>query len=243
MTQRPNGQGASEPILRTALVTGGNRGLGLAICRHLAEAGHRVVLAARDPDDAEAAADDLEETGAEILPLQLDLASPESLGEALELLAREGVEVDVLVNNAGVYPEGALLDVPVEGLLEAMAVHLFGPLELTRALIPDMRRKGWGRVVNVSSSYGSFAEGLRGPGAYAVSKAAMNAMTLRLARELEGTNVKVNAVCPGWVRTRMGGPEAPRSPESAAADVVWCALLPDDGPTGTLFRDRRPLPW
>ena len=239
-----NGDAAEKgQTQRTSLVTGGNRGIGFAVCEALARLGHRVIVASRDPDEGDAAAERLETMGAEALAVELDLASPASVGACLESLARAGVEVDVLVNNAGVYPRGDLLDLPIEDILDAMAVHVFGPLELTRGLVPDMRRRGYGRIVNVSSGLGAISEGLRGGGAYSLSKAALNAMTIRLARELEGTNVKVNAVSPGWVRTRMGGEGAPRAPEEAADGIVWCATLPDDGPTGGFFRDRKPVPW
>ena len=150
--------------------------------------------------------------------------------------------MDVLVNNAGLYPRGELLTLPMRAIEEALAVNFLGTLRTARAWMPAMIRRGYGRVVNVSSGYGSFAEGLEGPAAYAVSKAALNALTVRLASEARG-DVKVNAACPGWVRTRMGGPGATSSVEEGAGTIVWLATLPADGPSGGFFRDRRRTPW
>jgi NAD(P)-dependent dehydrogenase (short-subunit alcohol dehydrogenase family) len=150
--------------------------------------------------------------------------------------------VDVLVNNAGVYPEGALLAMPSSAIVEAMAIHFFGALWTSRAWMPGMLRRGFGRIVNVSSGYGSFAEGLEGPPAYAVSKAALGALTVRLASEARG-DVKINAACPGWVRTRMGGSGAPLSVEEGADTIVWLATSGPDGPSGGFFRNRQPIAW
>ena len=120
--------------------------------------------------------------------------------------------------------------------------HQTGPLRLTRSLAPNMIARGYGRIVNLSSGWGSFAEGMGGPGMYGVTKAALNALTVRLVQELPSA-VKVNAMCPGWVRTRMGGEGATRSPDEGADTAVWLATLPDDGPTGGFFRDREPIEW
>jgi NAD(P)-dependent dehydrogenase (short-subunit alcohol dehydrogenase family) len=224
---------------RTALVTGSNRGIGRAVAEALARAGHRVVAAAREASDAAATARAL---GPDARPLALDLARVESVEAALAALAAEAIHVDVLVNDAGVYGEGDALGAPLAAFRLAMEIHLFGPLRLAQALVPPMRAARWGRVVNVSSGAGSFGEGLSGPAAYCVSKAALDALTVKLA-EVAGPHVKVNAVCPGWVRTRMGGEGAPRSIEQGAAGVIWAATLPDDGPTGGFFRDGKPIPW
>ena len=134
-----------------------------------------------------------------------------------------------------------LIDDP-KGFETSMAVMVHGPYHLIRALAPNMVERGWGRIVNVSSEWGSFADGLGGPNAYGVAKAALNALTLRLSRELP-PSVKINAMCPGWVRTRMGGPGATRSPEEGADTALWLATLPEDGPTGGFFRDRKPIAW
>lgn len=231
----------SDTQPRTALVTGANRGIGAAVARGLAEAGLRVVAAARREDEARSAAAAL--SGAQ--PLVVDLSDGASIEAALAELARRQVHVDVLVNNAGVYPHGGALDEgTAAGLRQALEVHVHGPLRLTQGLLPGMLSRGYGRVVNVSSGYGAFADGLGGSLPYSVSKAALNALTVHLARAADGhPDVKVNAVCPGWVRTRMGGEGAERSPEEGAAGVLWLATLPADGPSGGFFRDRRSIDW
>jgi NAD(P)-dependent dehydrogenase (short-subunit alcohol dehydrogenase family) len=226
----------------TALVTGANRGIGLEVCRQLARAGLDVVLAARDPAAGAEAAASLATEGLRVRPQALDVASDASVESCAGRLRAEGTEVDVLVNNAGVYPEGTVLSAAWEDFRLAMEVNFLGALRTTRAFVPAMVRKGYGRVVNVSSGYGSFGEGLEGPAAYALSKAALNALTVKLASEVPG-DVKVNAVCPGWVRTRMGGAGATRGVEKGAETIVWLATLPASGPSGGFFRDRRRIAW
>jgi NAD(P)-dependent dehydrogenase (short-subunit alcohol dehydrogenase family) len=229
-------------IARTALVTGANRGIGLAIARQLAQRGHAVLLGVRNPKAGDAMADALRNAGLDVISLHLDLADPKTIDAAVNNLKSSGRRVDVLVNNAGVLHEKPLLDLTDSEIADSIAVHVTGPIRLIRAVVPGMTANGYGRIVNVSSGWGSFAEGMGGPGAYGVTKAALNALTVRVADELPPT-VKVNAMCPGWVRTRMGGSGATRSPEEAADTAVWLATLPHDGPTGGFFRDRGPIEW
>ncbi len=219
----------------TALVTGANRGIGLATARELARQGLSVVLGCRDVAEGTQAAASI--PGASVQAL--DLRDPASVQAAAQALAGK---VDVLVNNAGICPEGGAEGVAMAAVREAFEAHVFGPLELIRGLLPGMRARGYGRIVNLSSGWGAFAEGLQGPFAYSVSKAALDALTLCLARELQG-DLKVNACCPGWVHTRMGGPQAPKSPEQGADTPVWLATLPADGPNGGFFRNRKPIAW
>jgi NAD(P)-dependent dehydrogenase (short-subunit alcohol dehydrogenase family) len=227
---------------RTALVTGANRGIGLEVCRQLGKAGLRVILTGRDPEAAAAAAAELAAGGLDVRAEPLDVAEDASVDACADRLAAAGVAVDVLVNNAGVYPTGTVLDASAAAWREALEVNFLGALRTCRAFVPGMLRRGYGRVVNVSSGYGSFGEGLEGPAPYSVSKAALDALTVKLAAEVHG-DVKVNACCPGWVRTCMGGPGAGRSVERGAETVVWLATLPTGGPSGGFFRDRRPIPW
>ncbi len=218
--------------MRRALVTGANRGIGLAIAEGLSARGHEVLLGARDLDEGRSAAQRL---GA--VPVHLDVASPESIARAVT----EVGPVDILVNNAGVLPSGGVLDDPGD-FTDCMDVMVRGPFLLMHHLTPHMVSQRYGRVVNVSSGWGAFSRGLEGPGAYGVAKAALNALTLSAARSLPDA-VKVNAMCPGWVRTRMGGAGASRSPEEGAETAIWLSTLDEDGPTGGFFRDRRSIDW
>jgi NAD(P)-dependent dehydrogenase (short-subunit alcohol dehydrogenase family) len=225
--------------MRTALVTGGNRGIGLAISAGLAKQGIRVLIASRDKTSGEAAAAQM--TG-EIHAVELDLADRSTMNKQLERIRSEHPSVDVLVNNAGILENGSLLEVSEEAFDRSIRTNFLAPVDLIRALVPQMVANGYGRIVNLSSGWGSFAEGLTGPAAYSISKAALNALTLSISQSLP-PNVKVNTMCPGWVRTEMGGASADRSPEEGADTAIWLATLPDDGPTGGFFRDRRLIQW
>jgi NAD(P)-dependent dehydrogenase (short-subunit alcohol dehydrogenase family) len=227
---------------RTVIVTGANRGIGLAIARRLAELGNSVLLGSRDLKAGEEAATSLRGLDLDVEPLHLDLTDAMTIDTAIQGLGKSGRQVDALVNNAGVLHEKPLLELTDAEIAESVAVHISGPLRLIRLLAPNMIARGYGRIVNLSSGWGSFAEGMGGPGMYGVTKAALNALTVRLEQELPST-VKVNAMCPGWVRTRMGGDGATRSPDEGADTAVWLATLPDDGPTGGFFRDREPIEW
>ncbi|MEM8972781.1 MAG: SDR family NAD(P)-dependent oxidoreductase [Pseudomonadota bacterium] len=218
--------------MRRALVTGANRGIGLAIAKGLKEAGLEVLVGARDLEAGRIAATEI---GA--AALHLDVADPDSIASAV----KEAGHIDVLVNNAGILGSGSLLDDP-EDFAASMAIMVHGPYLLMHHLTPRMVSSGYGRVVNVSSGWGAFSDGVAGPAGYGVAKAALNALTVATARTLP-KNVKVNAMCPGWVRTRMGGSGANRSPEEGADTAVWLATLPDNGPTGGFFRDRKSIDW
>jgi Short-chain dehydrogenases of various substrate specificities len=228
--------------MRTALITGAGRGLGQEVARQLAARGLRIVAALRDPDAVDAIGE-LPEAGAPHRTVRMDVADAESIAAALAELRRDGLEVDVLINNAGLFARGGVLDGSVADLRESLDVHLLGPWMLCRALVPGMLERGHGRIVNVSTGLAALSGGIRrAPAAYGVSKTALNALTARLAVELHG-DVKVNAVCPGWVRTRMGGPQAHRSVAEGASGIVWAAMLPADGPSGGFFRDGEPVDW
>ncbi len=151
----------------------------------------------------------------------------------------------MLVNNAAILYDSwqRAVGADLKVVREAFETNTLGPWRMCEAFIPLLRRSGHGRIVNVSSESGSLAGMGGGTPAYAVSKVALNALTRMLADELRGEGVLVNSVCPGWVATEMGGPDAPRTVEEGAASVVWAATLPDAGPTGGFFRDGEPLPW
>ncbi len=229
-------------MIRTALVTGANRGIGLEVCRQLGRLGLRVVLTARRPDAGREAAARLAAEGIDTRYEPLDVTRESDALACAGRLAADGVAVDVLVNNAAIYPEGGFFTTPSDTFRAALETDALGALWTCRAFVPGMLARGYGRVVNVSSDYGSFGAGLAGPASYSIAKAALGAITVKLAQEARG-DVKVNAAHPGWVCTEMGGPNAHLPVEQGADTIVWLATLPADGPNGSLFHRRQPMPW
>lgn len=230
---------------RIAIVTGGNRGIGWQVCHDLAVAGLRVLLTARRIADGEEAAARLQEKGLPVTFHQLDVTDATSLRRLTKTVADGYGRADVLVNNAGISldEDGAAIRTDLAVIRQTMETNFYGALRLCQALVPLMERHRYGRIVNVSSRMGSLAHmGGRHLG-YRASKTALNALTRVLAAELKGSNILVNSVDPGWVRTAMGGSGAPRSLEEGAATIVWAATLPDGGPSGHFFRDRQPMEW
>jgi len=230
---------------RVALVTGANRGIGCEICRQLAPMGVEVVLGARDSAKAEEAAEHLSRKDISVTPRPLDVTSPESIRAVVESIERDLGRLDILINNAGVFldKDGTAETIDIERVRLTMETNVYGPVRLCQAVVPPMKRQGYGRIVNLASELASLAdmEGLYP--AYRMSKTALSAYTRVLANELTGTGILVNSVCPGWVKTEMGGPNATREIEDSADTAIWLATLPDDGPTGGFFKDREPLPW
>lgn len=237
---------------KVAVVTGANRGIGFETCRQLAKQGIQVILASRDEAKSKAAAEKLQAEGLNVIYHQLDVTNPESIEHLAQFIRNQFGNLDILVNNAGIgldpleMPEGSILNAKMETLEKTMATNLYGPLLVSQALIPLMKVNNYGRVVNVSSGAGQLytmdSMSVIFP-TYSLSKTDLNALTRILAYELKGTNILVNSVCPGWVRTDMGGPNATRSVEEGADTIVWLATLPDDGPTSGFFRDRQPIDW
>jgi NAD(P)-dependent dehydrogenase (short-subunit alcohol dehydrogenase family) len=227
-----------------ALVTGGNRGIGLEVCRQLADRGYAVVLGSRDEAKGQAAARGITGGKGSILVSRLDVTDLESIERTRVLVASRFGRLDALVNNAA-----ALYDTwqnavtaDLDQVRAAVESNTLGPWRLVQVLLPLLRRSGHARVVNVSSEAGSLASMGGGTPAYRISKTALHALTRMLAAELRGDRILVNAVCPGWVATDMGGPGG-RPVAQGAASVVWAVVLPDDGPTGGFFRDGRRLDW
>lgn len=228
-----------------ALVTGGNRGIGLEVVRQLAKKGVTTLLGSRDAKLGQAEAEKLKREGLDVSPIQLDVGELQSIRAARRAVEQGWKKLDILINNAGVYfDEGKLMHELPDGVFEqTLQVNLIGAFNLCREFIPLMKRERFGRIVNVSSGYGESRQLTAETGAYKLSKYALNGLTRILADEVDPAEIKINAVCPGWVRTRMGGALAPREPATAAEGIVWAALLPDDGPTGLFFRDRKQVPW
>lgn len=222
-----------------SLVTGANRGIGREVCRQLASRGHTVILTARS---AAAAADAAGPVGAD--PLRIDVTDAGSVAAAARQVEARYGRLDVLVNNAAIWYDtwqrAATADLAV--VREAAETNLYGPWLMVQQFLPLLRRSEHPRIVNVSSEAASLAGMGGGTPAYSSSKVALNALTKMLAAELREDGILVNAVCPGWVATDMGGPGG-RPVTDGAASVVWAAVLPDSGPTGGFFRDGRPLRW
>ena len=227
-----------------SLVTGANRGLGREVARQLGAAGHHVILTSRS-ESGRAEAEQLRREGLDVVFQQLDVSDGQSIAEAAEFVLDTHGRLDVLVNNAGIhydtYQNTMTADFSI--VEEALRVNTLGPWRLSKALYPALRASAHGRIVNVSSSSGSFVDSWPGTPAYSLSKAALNMLTVKMAADLAEEGILVNAVCPGWVRTAMGGQEAPRSVAEGARSIVWAALLADDGPTGGFFRDGERISW
>jgi NAD(P)-dependent dehydrogenase (short-subunit alcohol dehydrogenase family) len=230
---------------RVALVTGANRGLGLETSRQLLEKGVLVALAGRDLAALDDAAGRLgvDEQGA--MTVRMDVTDAASITRARRDVIERFGRVDILVNNAAVLvaEDGDVLEITSDEYRRSLDTNVFGVIEVCRAFVPDMARARYGRVVNVSSGAGQLAAMTTYAPAYSMSKAALNAFTCLLAHTYQDEGVLVNAVDPGWVRTDMGGPSAPRSVQEGADSIVWLATLRDDGPTGGFFRDRRQITW
>ena len=236
-------------VTRTALVSGANRGIGFEIVRQLARLGILAVIGARDTGEGLAAAETLKPEGIDIPVVALDVNEEGSAARAVGEVKRIYGRLDILVNNAAILidaPGGfkaSLFDLTSDTLRRTMETNLLGPVRLIQAAAPLMREQAYGRIVNISSGAGQLSDMGSGYPAYRMSKTALNALTRIAASELGGGDIKVNAMCPGWVRTEMGGPDADRSPEEGADTAVWLATLPDTGPTGGFFRDRKPIAW
>lgn len=233
-------------VKKVAIVTGGNRGIGREIARQLAREGIDVVIGSRDPEKGNRTVEELAAQGVTVHALQLDVLDTHSVRRFVEAVERQHGAPTVLVNNAGVFPgsrEAQVEDLPTSVWRETLETNLFGAVRMCREVVPLMKRMRYGRIVNISSGLGQMHKMGGGIPAYRVSKAALNALTATLAAELAGSGILVNSMSPGWVKTDMGGEEAPRNVEEGADTAVWLAQLPSNGPTGQFFRDRKPIPW
>jgi len=227
---------------RVALVSGGNRGIGLEVCRQLSEQGVTVVIGSRDEERGRAAAEGLE---GNVVPHQLDVADAGSVDRMADFLEDRFGRLDVLVNNAAIANDDGQsgVEADLDRVKEALEANLFGAWRLCEVAIPLMQRNGYGRIVNVSTGLAALEDMGGGSPGYRVSKTALNVLTRILASELRGSGILVNAVNPGWVQTEMGGSGATRSVQEGAEALVWAATLPNSGPTGGFFRDRSLVAW
>jgi len=240
-------------VQRLALVTGGNRGIGYEVCRQLAVKGLRVLLGSRDLAAGEMAAAQLRTEKFEVTSVQTDVSDDASCDRLLAEIKNQYGRLDVLINNAGILADPArhppdrdaasILITPLEVIRKSMEVNAYGAIRLAQRFAPLMVAHGYGRIVNVSSGMGQLADMNGGWPGYRVSKVALNAVTRILADELQGKNILVNSACPGWVQTRMGGDDADLAPAEGADTVSWLAILPDGGPTGGFYRERKLIEW
>ena len=236
---------------KVAIVTGANRGLGFEVARELAQKKLKVILTARDLKKAADAAATLAKEGLEVTPMALDVTQTSSITALAQAVRKQFGRLDVLVNNAGVFLDAGwhgggssnAMDAKVDMIRETLETNVYGPFQLCQALIPLMKENGYGRIVNVSSGMGQLGDMSGGYPGYRISKTALNTVTRVFASETEGTGILVNSVCPGWVKTDMGGAEAERTPKEGADTIVWLATLPNGSPSGGFYRDRKPIEW
>ena len=235
---------------QVALVTGSNRGIGFEIAKQLSMNKIEVIITSRNPANGDAAVRKLARDGVtKVVSMELDVSDQLSVESVLDKVEKTFGRLDILVNNAGILidrDDVTASNADLETVKVTLETNLMGAWRMCKAFIPLMKKNGYGRIVNVSSGAGEFEYMAKSNGywpAYSVSKASLNALTVMLASELKRSNILVNAVCPGWVRTDMGGSNAPRSVEEGAATPVWLATLPDGGPTGHNYYDKKRISW
>lgn len=231
-------------IERIALVTGANRGIGLEVVRQLAARGITVFLGARDLEKGKTAARALQTEGLNVAACQLDVTNPDDIKQVTETITQNYGRLNILINNAGILYDTwqTAHTADLAEVQSAFATNTLGPWQVSQSMIPLLKRSAHGRIVNVSSGAGSIHSMNGSTPAYSVSKVTLNALTIMLSQNLSDDGILVNAVCPGWVATDMGG-SGGRPVEEGGASVVWAALLADDGPTGGFFRNGRAIAW
>lgn len=227
---------------KIAVVTGANRGIGKEIARQLALNNVFVILTARDPVKGQHSVDELKSAGLDVEFQSLDMDSEESMIRLADYVQNQYGRLDILINNAALGGGGDSLRVPMKEFRRTFETNFFGPLRLSQLLVPLLRKSESGRIINISSGMGALNRMGGGDAAYRISKTALNSLTAVMAADLSGTPIKVNTMCPGWVRTDMGGSSAPRSVEKGAETAVWLALEKNI-PSGKFFRDKKIIDW
>jgi NAD(P)-dependent dehydrogenase (short-subunit alcohol dehydrogenase family) len=222
---------------KRALVTGGNRGIGFAIAQGLIERDYEVIITARSIESAKKAAEKLAEKA---IPLELDVSDDSSIDRAISLLSQQIDCLDVLINNAGVYPDKEVdsLTISRELLNTAMQTNTFGVIRMVQSCLPLLEKSSDARIINVSSGMGELNSLTTTATSYSLSKLALNGATIMLSQSLKPKNIAIDAMCPGWVRTDMGGASAPRSPEQGADTAIWLATEASHSESGKFWRGR-----
>lgn len=234
---------------KIAIVTGANRGLGLATSEALAQRGFKVIMAMRNPDKAQKQINALTMKNLDVVAMKLDQSQEKSINDFVDQIRKEYGFVDVLVNNAGILIDSedggnsSLFKTKASTIQKTFTTNTLGPFLLTQKIFPLMKQEGYGRIVNVSSGMAQLSESQTASASYRISKTALNMVTNLFASEVEDSDICVNSVSPGWVRTDMGGPHADRSVEQGIKGIVWAATLPKGGPNGGFFRDGEALNW
>ena len=234
-------------MTKNVLVTGGNRGIGFEIVKGMLSKGYKVLMGCRDEESGLEAKKEL--VGGDLHVIEMPLDNETAIVDAFVRAEAVFGPIDILINNAGVLDDTPWQEVTAESLAKSMQVNVYAPLTLIQQTLPQMIERGFGRIINVSSSYGSFAEELKGPFSYAISKAAVNALTVKMAAAVdeaangEPLDVAVNSMTPGWVHTRMGGSDAPKTPEEGADTAIWLATMEKGGPHGQFLKDRKSIDW
>lgn len=229
---------------KIALVTGANRGIGFAIAKGLLQKGHTVIATSRSEVTGTAAVRKLSAFG-NVVYCQLDVNDPKNIQDCYHFLESTYGKLDILVNNAGINYDTwqTVEDADLIEVRETLETNFLAPWQLTQNLLPLLKRATSASVVNVSSGAGLLSSQTGGTPGYSLSKLALNGLTLQLANRLKPYNILVNSVCPGWVRTAMGGDSATKSPEEGADTIVWVALFENGDPTGKFFRNREEIPF
>lgn len=229
---------------KTALVTGGNKGIGLAICQGLLQAGFNVILTARSREHGLEAIAQLGEPSSSRF-VELDVTDDESIRKAAKQVSQDIHQLEVLVNNAGIYPDAgnSILTISRELLDRTLNTNTFGPICVTQAFLPLLKKAPAAKVINVSSGYGELSSLSPTVPGYCLSKLALNGATIMMAAALRADHIAVYAICPGWVRTDMGGSGAPRSPEQGADTAIWLATSGTMDMSGKFFRDRHEISY